>query len=178
MFHHTKKQKLLKRMQWLFQVEGMNVVMFLGVLLFLNATYGVPHLLFLSYGLLLACFIFFQGAYYWWTKFSVLKKRPILQRKTLTRFHSFKRQNIIGILLIPFALLLQWVISGYQFVGDNFLRWAAFVNGFAILEYINYYHKQLMYDNRQDIDYLLRNRKLKEAALKKDLIRDRFHCSY
>lgn len=172
--HRTDKQKLIKRIKWIFQVEGMNVVMFLGVLLFLNATYGIPHLLFLSYGLLLACFILFQGTYYWWTKYTVLKEKPILQRRTLSQFHAFRKQNIIGIILIPFVLLLQWIISGHQFIGDNFLGWAFFANGFAILEYINYYHKQLMYDNRHDIDYLLRNRKLKEAPLKKDLTKNRF----
>jgi hypothetical protein len=65
--------------------------------------------------------------------------------------------------------LIQWYISGKSLNSDNFFGWAIFANLFAICEYINYYHKQLMYDNRNDMDYLLRNRQLKEASLYKDL---------
>ena len=46
---------------------------------------------------------------------------------------------------------------------------AVFANIFGILEHINYYNRQLMIDNKSDINYLLRNRKLKIASLAKDL---------
>ena len=46
---------------------------------------------------------------------------------------------------------------------------ALFANIFGILEHINYYNRQLMIDNKSDLNYLLRNRKLKIASLAKDL---------
>lgn len=42
-------------------------------------------------------------------------------------------------------------------------------NGFAVLEDINYYHTQLMYDNKYDLKYLIRNQSLKKASLAKNL---------
>lgn len=165
----TTKRKLLKRLRWTYQVEAMNVVMFLGLLLFLNAIYGLANLLFLSFGLLLSCFILFQGTYYWWVKFSVLKEKPVSQNKVIRQFRLFKKQNIILITLIPLMLILQWFVSGKKIGGDNLLFWAFFANAFAIFEHINYYYRQLMYDNERDINYILRYRKLKEASLYKDL---------
>lgn len=80
------KQRLIKKLQWTFQVEGMNAVMFFGILIFINATYDIKDLIFLSYGLLLMCFILLQGTYYWWKKLSVLEDKPIFQNRTLKRF--------------------------------------------------------------------------------------------
>lgn len=165
----TTRQRLIKKLQWTFQVEGMNAFMFFGILIFLNASYRSINLLFLSYGMLLMCFILMQGTYYWWLKLSVINERPIFQRTSLLRFRKFKRINQIGLALIPLVLLIQWVISGKQLSGDNFLFWAIFANVFAVLEYINYYHKQLMYDNSHDLKYLFYNKTLKEASLHKDL---------
>lgn len=169
----STKQRLIKRLRWYYQVEGMNVVMFLGILIFLNLQYGISDLLFLSYGLLLVCFILFQGTYYWWVKLSVLDGKAIPQSKVIQRFRSFRRQNIYLISLIPIVLVMQWWISGKAIGGDNFIFWALFANVFAIFEHINYYRRQLMYDNIHDINYLLRHRTLKEASLFKDLREDK-----
>ena len=163
------KQRLIKKLQWTFQVEGMNAVMFFGILIFINATYDIKDLIFLSYGLLLMCFILLQGTYYWWKKLSVLEDKPIFQNRTLKRFLNFKRKNELAIAFMPFVLVAQWVISGRTLGSDNLLGWALFANVFAVLEYINYYHTQLMYDNRYDLWYLFRHKKLKEASLRKDL---------
>ena len=48
-----------------------------------------------------------------------------------------------------------------EFKTDSFLFWGLFAHFFYILEYVNYYQKQLMYDNINDFKYLLINRKLK-----------------
>ncbi|MEX2603431.1 MAG: hypothetical protein WD361_04475 [Gracilimonas sp.] len=165
----STKQRVIKRLQWTSQVEGINCVMFLGILAFLNFSYTVSNLYILSYGLLFMCFILFQGTYYWWKKLSVLKGKSINQTKVLRRFQSFKTMNEIGIVLIPVVIVLQWYASGRQLNGSNFLIWGFLANGFAILEHINYYHKQIMLDNEHDVNFVLRNRKIKEASLAKDL---------
>lgn len=169
MMYKNLKKRLQDRLQWIFQVEGMNVVMFFGIMIFLNFSYDFYDVIFLSYGLSLMCFILFQGTYYWWIKFSVLTERQVFKRTAIARFRKFKKQNHIALALIPFMFLLQWFVSGKNIIPDNLIGWAIFANVFGICEYINYYHKQLMYDNRNDLNYLLRNRKLKEASLHKDL---------
>lgn len=163
------RKRLKKRLKWIFQVEGINVVMFFSVLLFLNAQYDSSELIFLSYGLLFMCYILFQGTYYWYVKLSRINNEQVEQSKVLARFRTFKSHNILGICLIPFVLLAQWYLSGKQLDQGNKFYWALFVNAFAVLEYINYYHTQLMYDNRYDFRYLFKHRQFKTASLHKDL---------
>lgn len=169
MINKNSKKRLKNRLQWTFQVEGMNVVMFFGIMIFLNLSYGFYDVIFLSYGLSIMCFILFQGTYYWWVKLSVLTERQVFRSTVLSRFRNFKKQNHIAIALIPFMFLLQWFVSGKNITADNFIGWGIFANLFGVCEYINYYHKQLMYDNKNDLNYLLKHRKLKEASLHKDL---------
>lgn len=63
--------------------------------------------------------------------------------------------------------LIKWnptlPLAGLAFVG--------FVYTFAILEYINYFHVQLSYDNSSDLKYLLKTKKLKQACISKDFER-------
>ncbi|MEX2347828.1 MAG: hypothetical protein WD511_01295 [Balneolaceae bacterium] len=165
----STRKRLINRLTRIYQMEGMNAMMFLGVMVILNASYGVQDLLSLSYGILLACFILAQGTYYWWIKLCALEEQNIPVKTVLKRFQKFKIQNKIGILLIPVVFLIQWYISGAQFNESHFVGWAIFTNLFAILEYINYYHRQLMIDNRHDLQYVLQNKKFKEASLFKDM---------
>ena len=51
------------------------------------------------------------------------------------------------------------------------LWWSCGVLAFAVLEHINYYHYQLMYDTRGAFDYVRRNGRLRKAALGLDLRR-------
>ena len=46
--------------------------------------------------------------------------------------------------------------------------WALFAYLFGVAEHVNYYHVQLMYDNRNDWRYLRAYKRLKMAALRKD----------
>lgn len=39
---------------------------------------------------------------------------------------------------------------------------------FAILEYVNFFHVQLMYDNRNDLHYLLRHKALKRGLIARE----------
>ena len=46
--------------------------------------------------------------------------------------------------------------------------WALFAYIFGVAEHVNYYHVQLMYDNRNDWLHLWAYKKLKIAALRKN----------
>ncbi len=51
------------------------------------------------------------------------------------------------------------------------IGWSGGLLVFAVLEHINYYSYQLMYDTSEAIDGLWRNRRLRKAALAIDLKR-------
>lgn len=170
----STKERLIHRLQWYFQVEGINVLMFFGIMLFLNSQYAMVHIIALSYGILFMCYILVQGTYYWWIKWRMLKRESLLQHKILSQFQSFKTHNQIGLVLMPVIFLLQYLLSGQEISGKNLPRWALAANLFAVAEYINYYHWQLMHDNIYDLKYLFRNRSLKRASLAKDLREEQF----
>lgn len=51
------------------------------------------------------------------------------------------------------------------------LGWTPALLAGAVLEQINYFHYQLMYDTRAAVAYLLRHRRLRKAALGIDIAR-------
>ena len=71
--------------------------------------------------------------------------------------------------LIPIVFVMQLYFSNWEVKTENLIFWAIIANVFGILEHINYYNRQLMIDNTSDLNYVIRNRKLKIASLAKDL---------
>ncbi len=71
--------------------------------------------------------------------------------------------------LIPIVFVIQLYFSNGEVKIENLMFWAIVANVFGILEHINYYNRQLMIDNTTDLNYVIRNRKLKMASLAKDL---------
>mgnify|MGYP000120839544 CR=1 FL=1 len=76
---------------------------------------------------------------------------------------------MILISLIPIIFAIQLYQNDWEIIPENLILWGVLANIFAILEYINYYNRQLMIDNLADFEYLKRNKKLKIASLAKDL---------
>ena len=72
--------------------------------------------------------------------------------------------------LIPIVLIIQLYFSNWEVKTENLMFWAIIANVFGILEHINYYNRQLMIDNSSDLNYVIKNRKLKIASLAKDLL--------
>ena len=71
--------------------------------------------------------------------------------------------------LIPLVFIIQLYFNNWEVKTENLIFWAIIANVFGILEHINYYYRQLMIDNTSDLNYVIRNRKLKIASLAKDL---------
>ena len=71
--------------------------------------------------------------------------------------------------LIPLIFIIQFYLTNWTLKTENLMFWAIIANVFGILEHINYYNMQLMIDNASDLNYVIRNRKLKIASLAKDL---------
>ncbi|KON90297.1 hypothetical protein AF332_13555 [Sporosarcina globispora] len=71
--------------------------------------------------------------------------------------------------MIPAAFIADYNI--WHPSAPQGLTIAAFIYIFAILEYINYFHIQLSYDNRSDINSLKQTKRFKQASLSKDFKR-------
>lgn len=69
--------------------------------------------------------------------------------------------------------LIAWIYGNSEGSRFSFQPsiWANLLFLFAILEHINYFYYQLSHDNKQDIEYLLRHKKLRTSSLATDLAR-------
>lgn len=125
--------------------------------------------LFFVYGMILCIIILFQGQKYWYLKLKSLERKPFSQSENLKFFKKSKRTNLILISPIPVVMIFQILLINWSISDFNILLWSILANLFAVLEHINYYHTQLMVDNKSDLIYLIRNKRLKTASLAKDL---------
>ncbi len=163
------KKYIINRLKWYYPLEKFNAFLFLGVLCYVIYKYGFLNTLFLNYGLTIMVLILFQGQHYWKLKLFRLTQKEFNQNYNIYLFKRFKKTNIVLIWFIPVVLLIQLFLFDWTIKPENLFVWAIIANIFGILEHINYYHRQLMIDNIYDLKYLIRNKKLKIASLKKDL---------
>jgi hypothetical protein len=117
--------------------------------------------------LMLVSYILAQGGLYWHLKLqSVLRRQPLpAYFQPLYRFFKYSNQAVIAAVAAFIAVTHDVAAS------DADLKWSLGLLAFAVLEQINYYHYQLMYDTRAAFAYLRRNGRLRRAALRLDLER-------
>ena len=106
-------------------------------------------------------------------KLKRLEGESVEQDKNIQFFKKSKRLNWILILLMLPVLFIQLNIQNWRILTNNMFAWGILANVFAVLEHINYYYSQLMIDNKYDIEYIVKNKKLKKASLAKDLNENR-----
>lgn len=75
------------------------------------------------------------------------------------------KSNLVLFGAVALGFIAQIASAGW----DIQLAWPFGIFLFAVLEHINYYHYQLMYDTSASVHYVLRNRRLRKAALGVDL---------
>lgn len=159
------KAKLFQRLEQYYKQEGFHTVWISFFAIYLNLKYGFFESLLLNYGLLLVVIILAQGTYFWMIKFRYTNGTARFSAEVVQRFIRFKYINICIIILYP--LFVVYLNSQNQFAMQENKSWAIFAYAFGLAEYINYYHIQLMYDNKNDWNYLRRYKRLKEAHLSK-----------
>jgi len=168
------RSRLIKRLKWYYPTEKFHTfVTFPGFLLYHLIYYPLRNVVLLSYGLVVCILILYQGQYYWKLKLSGLKGEPVEQKNNIKFFEKSKRLNWILILLMLPVLLVQLYLQNWSVDSNNRFFWGVLANVLAILEYVNYYHIQLMIDNKYDVRYLVKNKRLKKASLAKDLSENR-----
>ena len=111
-------------------------------------------------GFALFAILLVQGAAYWTAKL----RQPA--RSPLPGARAFAAARLgIPLLLAAGLLFLGWSVVRDPGAGN--LPGLGFAL-FAVLEYVNYFHIQLMYDNAEDLRYL-RTHGLRRAHLARDL---------
>lgn len=115
----------------------------------------------------LVSYLLLQGALYWQLKHRALTKATKLPDYFGPLFKGFKRSNLVLFCGVGIAFILQLLSGGW----DARLAWPLGIYLFAVLEHINYYHYQLMYDTSNAVRYVVHNRRLRKAALGGDLKR-------
>lgn len=89
-----------------------------------------------------------EGSYFWYV---IGRQLVINEKKELTRhFAILKKVNFV-----LFAIVIS-VIAFVPFEGTYDKIGTTFFLLMAILEHINYFEKQLMYDNKNDLNYLFK----------------------
>jgi len=171
------KQRLIKRLEWYYPTEKFNAFLFFGLMLVLFFFYAWQDLILLTYGLLLMIFILYQGQKYWKVKLHRLQGKPLPIAELLREFCKYKKLNVyLAWSGLPFVVWQAYAVfwASPTEDGRTLFFWGIVAYLFGIAEHVNYYHRQLMIDNPYDVRYVLRNKKLKEASLAKDLREGRF----
>ena len=109
-------------------------------------------------------FILLQGAVYWHLKSTALRERLPLPSSFFFAYGFFRAANWLLI-----AAIAALAATRNALPAD--LLWTAGLLVFAVLEQINYYYYQLMYDTGAALSYVRRNGRLRKAALGLDLVR-------
>jgi len=117
--------------------------------------------------LLSVSYLLVQGSLYWQLKHKALSASAPLPRYFDRLFSVFKASNLLLFGGVILGFIVQIVGAGW----NSKLAWPLGIFVFAVLEHINYYHYQLMYDTSGSVRYLWRNRRLRRAALGVDLNR-------
>lgn len=112
-----------------------------------------------------------QGSIYWVVKWKRLKREntSVAPIRLIQRLRVSEKWNLGIITVIPGAFMADYMI--WHPAVPLGLVIAGFIYVFAILEYINYFHIQLSYDNRSDINSLKQTKRFKQACLSKDFKR-------
>lgn len=169
------KQKLIKRLRWYYPMEKFHALLTFPIcLIYFVSKNPIEKCIFFIYGMILCIFILYQGQKYWHLKLKKLENKPFSQSKNLYFFKKSKQINLYFIYGIPLIGIIQLLITDVMRADLNIIFLSIFVNIFAILEYINYYNRQLMVDNISDFNYIIRNKKFKTASLAKDLKENHF----
>ncbi|MQA23742.1 hypothetical protein [Rugamonas rivuli] len=119
--------------------------------------------------LVLISYILLQGVLYWHLKLQSVVQRQPLPAYFQPLYRFFKYSNFLAIAAV--AAFIAAMNDATTSTAD--LLWSYGLLTLAVLEQINYYHYQLMYDTRAAFAYLRRNGRLRKAALGLDLERQK-----
>ncbi len=166
------KEALRKRYQALWTGEAAAIIVFVSFLLWFAYRDGQwQKWIIRTYSLGVVILILIQGIVWWRWKLHILRNNQrLIPEHVLKSFLFWRRTNwwLIGsfplVVVVATKLTAQSLLSADTFIGLLIL-------GGAVLEQINYYYVQLMYDSAYDWAYLRTHRRLRRGTIAKALDR-------
>lgn len=154
-----KKDRLINRLRQLYILELLNIFLLpFAFWLFghsRNLEIGLNSIVTMALnGVLLL-----EGSYLWFCISRQLRTRE--PGNFVGSFKTFKTLNFGLFVLTIIILVLNPFHGTFDKIGTTLFF------GLAVLEHVNYFEIQLMYDNNSDIEYLRHHRRLKVAKLKR-----------
>lgn len=120
-------------------------------------------------GLALVSVLLLQGALYWHLKHASVTSRTGLPPWFVPLYTALRRANLVAV-----AVVASWIaIAASTGTSRADVAWSAALLAFAVLEHVNYYRWQLMYDTGRDVRALWRRKALRRSALGAELRRAR-----
>ncbi len=164
------EEKLTRRLRYLWRWELFDSFFFPALVIFLSRTLDKPVGFFAIAGAGLVTWILWQGAAYWRLKLRTVKHDTEIAPQHLRRFAVLQKVNWILIGLMPVVFVILGMRGNFFRSGPE-LTVGLGLYLLSILEQINYYHYQLMYDCPSDMRYLATHKRLKRSKLHRDLER-------
>ena len=167
------KEKLAKRYRYLWTGEATSSILFVALLLIFAVADGVwSRWILRSYSVAVVVIVLSQSVVWWRWKLRLLSEgRRQMPSQFVANFGRLRWLN--WALIAGFALAVlakRWLIG--ELPADRDLWLGLMFLGGAVLEQINYYYYQLMYDNSYDWNYLRTERRLRRGTIAKVLARN------
>ena len=161
-------QRLIKRLRYLWMAELLFSFLLPAAWLLAARSRGQRLGPFAFGSLALVTWLLWQGAAYWWLKLQAARSESRIPERCLRWFVALRVVNWALIGLAPVLLILQARTTNvFRSTLDAVIGLGFYV--LAVLEQVNYYHWQLMYDYPPDWRYLLENKRLKRSSLHRAL---------
>jgi len=163
------REHVLQRLAYLRNLEFLNIFLLPLALAMVLSSQDVQEWQPYAYGMAVICLILAEGTLYWHVKLVALRRVP-------HRLPGWFRPVFRGcwwlnvVLLVAYVGYVVWVDRSGPAAG-RVTVWSHLLWLFALLEHINYFHYQLSHDNRADLAYLWRFKKLRRSPLRVDLDR-------
>jgi hypothetical protein len=169
------KNVIIKQIRYLYVLEKTHTfITFPCLIIYLIFISPLVELVFPLYGFVVGVFILFQGQKFWKIKLYKINGKTFDNYSNLIFFRKSKKMNLLLIGLMPLVFIIHYYFNKSENNKLSALLSGMVSNIFAVLEYINYYHKQLMINNTSDFSYLRINKKFKKSALAKALQNNSF----
>jgi hypothetical protein len=155
------KENLIKRLKQHYLVEFLNTFLipfsFCISCFILNQSIGINSII----AMILSGLLLLEGSYFWFKVYQRITTRNVSDSSKLREIFSIlKILNYILFILTVTVVIIYHFVSTFDKIG-TFLFLIL-----AILEHINYFEFQLMYDSENDKAYLKQFKRLKKSKLK------------
>lgn len=158
---------IVKRLLYLRNMEFINIIILPICLYVVLVSLKIQNWQPYAFSLFIICFILMQGTFYWHLKLQEITKTETTSLPNNYQIFSFfKIANVVLLSIYPILIVFGQIKLLINF---QVTVWSNAIYIFAILEHINYYYYQLMHDNMNDINYLIKHKKIRRSPLFTDL---------